>query len=69
MFTQNLDEVSGMSHDDYLRPFASANNEPCEWRQEIGVETGLGLVQHHQRGRAWSEQSGDPKQVSQRAVG
>ena len=58
-----------MSDDQQLAAFGGGDHQPGQRRQQLRMQAGLRLVQHHQPGRSGAQQGGDQQQVAQRAVG
>ena len=53
----------------HLRAVGRLRNQPAQRRQQVGMEARLRLVEHEQSRRARREESRDPQQVAERAVG
>ena len=47
----------------------SAGDETSECRQQIGVQAGFRLIEHHQRWRSRAQRRGDQQQVAEGSVG
>jgi len=58
---KRVDEQRCMRDDDDLRVLASLGNEAGQRRQQIGVKTGLRLVEDHEARRPRRKQGGGPE--------
>jgi hypothetical protein len=65
---ERVHERRRVRDDPQLRALRRAPDEPPERRDEVRVQAGLGLVQHHDLGRARGEQGHHPQDVAQRSV-
>ena len=59
---EGFDQYAGMGDDDKLTLLGSGDDEAGEGRQKVGVEAGLGFVQHHELRGAWCEKGGGPEE-------
>ena len=65
---QRSNQPPGMGHDPYLSVLRGADDQPCQRGQQVRMQAGLGLVEHHHAGRARCEQGCNQQQVAQGTV-
>ena len=61
-FAEGFDQYAGVGDDDELTLLGGGDDQAGEGRQEVGVEAGLGFVQHHELRGPWCEECGCPKE-------
>jgi hypothetical protein len=66
---KRVDQSRSMRHHDYSRAIGRCSNQPTERRQQIGMQTSLGLVEHQESWRSRSQERCHPQQIPQRTVG
>jgi len=65
---QGRNQPTRMGHHPHLALPGCLDNQARQRRQQVGMQTGLGLVQYHHRRRPGCEQCGDQQQVPQGTV-